>query len=108
MNKESCTANTATAVNTAATDKVVAGRNCITFVLSDVPYGKYKERFCDKDPKSPAGESYIKATVKITGCQQGCDCRDFHRHRTCQGRFMLLFQSIVPLASGKKRQQCRG
>ena len=31
----------ATAVNTAATDKVVAGRQCTVFVLSDMPVGKY-------------------------------------------------------------------
>jgi len=55
----------ATAINTAATDKVVAGgRKCTAFVLSDMPYGKYNEKFYDKDQKTPAGESYIKATVK--------------------------------------------
>lgn len=54
----------ATAINTAATDKVVAGRKCTAFVLSDMPYGKYNEQFYDKDQKLPAGKSYIKATVK--------------------------------------------
>lgn len=54
----------ATAVNTAATDKVVAGRKCTAFVLSDMPYGKYNEQFYEKDQKQPAGKSYIKATVK--------------------------------------------
>ncbi len=53
----------ATAVNTAATDKVVAGRKCNAFVLSDLPAGKYSPMF-EKDSKSPAGKSLVKATVK--------------------------------------------
>ncbi len=53
----------ATAVNTAATDKVVAGRKCNAFVLSDLPAGKYSPMF-GKDSKSPAGKSLVKATVK--------------------------------------------
>lgn len=53
----------ATAVNTAATDKVVAGRKCTIFVLSDMPEGKYSPKF-DQDQQMPAGKSYIKATVK--------------------------------------------
>ena len=53
----------ATAVNTATTDKVVAGRKCNTFVLSDLPAGKYSPMF-GKDSNSPAGKSFIKATVK--------------------------------------------
>ncbi len=53
----------ATAVNTATTDKVVAGRKCNTFVLSDLPAGKYSPLF-EKDSNSPAGNSFIKATVK--------------------------------------------
>lgn len=53
----------ATALNTAATDKVVAGRRCTVFVLSDMPEGKYGTKF-DKDQKLPAGKSYVKATVK--------------------------------------------
>ncbi len=53
----------ATAVNTATTDKVVAGRKCNTFVLSDLPAGKYSPLF-EKDSNSPAGKSFIKATVK--------------------------------------------
>ncbi len=53
----------ATAVNTATTDKVVAGRKCNTFVLSDLPAGKYSPLF-GKDSNSPAGNSFIKATVK--------------------------------------------
>lgn len=54
----------ATAISTAATDKVVAGRKCTAFVLSDLPVGKYDTTFYDKDQKTPAGKSYIKATVK--------------------------------------------
>lgn len=53
----------ATAINTAATDKVIAGRKCTAFVLSDMPEGKYSNLY-DKDQKMPAGKSYIKATVK--------------------------------------------
>ena len=53
----------ATAINTAATDKVVAGRKCTAFVLSDMPEGKYGTLY-DKDQKKLAGKSYIKATVK--------------------------------------------
>ena len=53
----------ATAVNTATTDKVVAGRKCNAFVLSDLPAGMYSPLF-GKDSNSPAGNSFIKATVK--------------------------------------------
>ncbi len=53
----------ATAVSTALTDKVIAGRRCTAFVLSDMPEGKYSPLF-EKDKELPAGESYIKATVK--------------------------------------------
>ncbi len=53
----------ATAIATAATDKVVAGRRCTVFVLSDMPEGKYGTKF-DQDQKLPAGKSYVKATVK--------------------------------------------
>lgn len=54
----------ATAINTAATDKVVAGRKCTAFVLSDMPYGKYNEKYYGQDQQQPAGESYVKATVQ--------------------------------------------
>ena len=53
----------ATAVNTAATDKVVAGRKCNAFVLSDLPAGKYSKKF-EVDKNSPAGKPKVKATVK--------------------------------------------
>lgn len=53
----------ATAVNTAATDKVVAGRKCNAFVLSDLPAGKYSTSF-EKDANNPAGEKFVKATIK--------------------------------------------
>lgn len=53
----------ATAVATAATDKVVAGRKCTVYVLSDMPEGKYGTRF-DNDQNLPAGKSYVRATVK--------------------------------------------
>lgn len=53
----------ATAINTAATDKVIAGRKCNAFVLSDMPAGKYSKSF-EKDGKNPAGKAVVKATVK--------------------------------------------
>lgn len=53
----------ATAISTATTDKVVAGRRCTAFVLSDMPEGKYGSNY-DKDQKMAAGKAYIKATVK--------------------------------------------
>lgn len=53
----------ATAINTAATDKVVAGRRCTVYVLSDMPEGKYSTMY-EKDQQLPAGKSYIQATVK--------------------------------------------
>ena len=53
----------ATAINTAATDKVVAGRRCTVFVLSNMPEGKYSPKY-DQDQTMPAGKSYVKATVK--------------------------------------------
>lgn len=53
----------ATAISTAATDKVVAGRRCTAFVLSDMPEGKYGSNY-DKDQKMPAGKAYVKAAVK--------------------------------------------
>ena len=53
----------ATAAATAATDKVVAGRRCTVYVLSDMPEGKYGTKY-DQDQNLPAGKSNIKATVK--------------------------------------------
>lgn len=53
----------ATAINTAATDKVIAGRRCNAFVLSDLPAGKYSKMY-EKDGSLPAGDKFIKATVK--------------------------------------------
>ena len=53
----------ATAINTVTTDKVIAGRKCNAFVLSDLPSGKYSELY-EKDSKNPAGKKFIKATVK--------------------------------------------
>jgi len=52
----------ATAVNTAVTDKVVAGRKCNAYVLSDMPAGKYSPLY-EKDSSNPATESLIKATI---------------------------------------------
>jgi hypothetical protein len=53
----------ATTISTAATDKVVAGRKCTAYVLSDLPAGKYSS-FYEKDAKAPAGTKLVKATVK--------------------------------------------
>lgn len=53
----------ATAVNTAITDKVVAGRKCNVFVLSDMPAGKYSPLY-EQDMNNPAGKKFIKAVVK--------------------------------------------
>ena len=53
----------ASAINTAVTDKVVAGRKCTVFVLSDMPEGKYGPHY-DKDQKFSAGKKYVTATVR--------------------------------------------
>lgn len=53
----------ASAINTAMTDKVVAGRKCNYFVLSDMPVGKYHPEF-GKDSEAAAGEKVVRATVK--------------------------------------------
>lgn len=53
----------ATTINTAATDKVVAGRKCTAFVLSDLPSGKYSSLY-EKDASNPAGNKFIRATVR--------------------------------------------
>lgn len=53
----------ATAINTATTDKVIAGRRCNAYVLSDLPAGKYSPDY-EKDSKNPAGKKFVKATVK--------------------------------------------
>lgn len=54
----------ATAISTATTDKVLAGRRCTAYVLSDMPVGKYDTELYGKDQKLPAGKSFVKATVK--------------------------------------------
>lgn len=53
----------ATAISTALTDKVVAGRKCNAYVLSDLPAGKYSPRY-EVDASDEAGESPVEATVK--------------------------------------------
>lgn len=53
----------ATAINTAATDKVIAGRKCNAFVLMDLPAGKYSKLY-EIDKKNPAGKPFVKATVQ--------------------------------------------
>ena len=53
----------ATAINTAITDKVVAGRECTAFVLSDLPAGRYSPQY-NNDSTKPAGDSFVRAIVK--------------------------------------------
>ena len=53
----------ATIATTAMADKVIAGRKCNAFVLSDMPAGKYSPLF-EKDATNPAGKKFIKATVR--------------------------------------------
>lgn len=53
----------ASAIATAATDKVVAARKCNTFSLFDLPDGKYKSTF-GMDQNTPANGRELKAVVK--------------------------------------------
>ena len=53
----------ATAVNTALTDKVVAGRACNAYVLANMPAGKYSPVY-GTDESVPAGKSVVRGTVK--------------------------------------------
>ncbi|MCF0194108.1 MAG: DUF799 family lipoprotein [Bacteroidaceae bacterium] len=52
-----------TALNTALTDKIEAGRRCTAYVLSNMPAGKYHPMH-DKDQESPAGDAYVKGSAK--------------------------------------------
>ncbi|MDR0891759.1 MAG: DUF799 domain-containing protein [Mediterranea sp.] len=51
------------AINTAATDKIVAGRECSSQVLSDLPVGKYSSRY-EQDAGDSAGPDILVATIK--------------------------------------------
>lgn len=53
----------ATAINTAATDKVVAGRECNRYVLVDLPEGPYSTLY-GADIDAPAWKGKVKGTVK--------------------------------------------
>ena len=53
----------ATTLATAATDKIVAGRRCNAYVLSDLPTGRYSTLF-GKDQKRAAGKERVIATVR--------------------------------------------
>lgn len=53
----------ATAINTAATDKVVAGRKCTALVLSDMPEGKYGTNY-KTDAGQAAGKPFLKGVTK--------------------------------------------
>ncbi len=52
-----------TAINTASTDKIEAGRECSEYVLSDLPAGKYSPLF-GTDGTTAAGSPKVSATVK--------------------------------------------
>lgn len=53
----------ATAINTAAVDKVIAGRACNQYVLQDLPEGPYSPNYLS-DGKLQAWGKKVKATVK--------------------------------------------
>lgn len=53
----------ASAVNTALTDKVIAARRCNSFVLYDLPDGKYSAMH-GKDQNTAAGKVVFSGTVK--------------------------------------------
>lgn len=52
-----------TAIKTATTEHVVAGRKCNIYVLNDMPVGKYDANY-GTDQNGIAGKPYIKVTVK--------------------------------------------
>ena len=52
-----------TATISGLADKIIAGRKCNAFVLSDLPTGKYSNLY-EKDAKNPAGKRFVKATVR--------------------------------------------
>lgn len=52
-----------TALRTAMTEHVQAGRTCNVYVLSDLPVGKYNENY-GLDKELLSGSPYIKATVE--------------------------------------------
>lgn len=52
-----------TATISGLADKIIAGRKCNAFVLSDLPTGKYSDLY-EKDAKNRAGKRFVKATVK--------------------------------------------
>lgn len=53
----------ASAINTALTDKVIAARRCNTFVLHDLPEGRYSATY-GKDENTPAGNAVFSGVVK--------------------------------------------
>jgi hypothetical protein len=52
----------ATAISTAATDKVEVGRKCASYVLSNMPEGPYSPNY-EKDQNVKAGKDVIKETL---------------------------------------------
>lgn len=52
----------ATAISTALTDKIEAGRKCNACVLSNMPAGKYSPLY-GKDMDQTAGEKYVEAVI---------------------------------------------
>lgn len=53
----------AASIKTALTDKVVAARRCNTFILKDLPEGRYSSMF-EKDQNVPADQTAISGVVK--------------------------------------------
>lgn len=53
----------ATAINTAATDKIEAGRACNEYVLRDMPEGKYGVNY-NKDQEFFADKAFVRGTVR--------------------------------------------
>lgn len=54
----------ATTAVTAATDKVVVGRKCNAYVLSDMPVGKYNTTLYGKDGSMSSGSPVVSATIR--------------------------------------------
>ena len=53
----------ASAINTAATDKVIAARSCNAYVLSDLPCGPYSDQY-NKDQNFAVGDSVVTANLR--------------------------------------------
>lgn len=54
----------ATAVKTAATDVIVVGRKCSSYMLNDLPAGKYDAAHFGKDKNMPAGKPLVSRVLQ--------------------------------------------